>query len=92
MPRPTPPTLCLAGAIQVIYQRSRLQQTTAGTGTHVGRWIVGNRNHSLPGRLSGRRCDWRSPTSPVTVAGDTTALQAIAATLDEQKLFNRISP
>ncbi|MEZ4726491.1 MAG: type I polyketide synthase [Caldilineaceae bacterium] len=83
--------LCLADAIQVIYQRSRLQQTTAGTGTMLA---VGLSATAITPYLA----DYQdvvaigainSPTS-VTVAGDTTALQAIAATLDEQKLFNRI--
>ncbi|MCE7984893.1 MAG: SDR family NAD(P)-dependent oxidoreductase [Caldilinea sp. CFX5] len=82
--------LSLADAVLVIYQRSRLQQTTAGTGTMLA---VGLSENAVMPYLADYSAvvsigAINSPTA-VTLAGDTAVLKAIAATLDAQKIFNR---
>lgn len=82
--------LTLADAVQVIYHRSRLQQTTAGQGTmlavglsadEVSPYFADYQDSVSIGAIN-------SPTS-VTLAGEEQALRAIAQTLDAQKVFNR---
>lgn len=82
--------LTLADAVQVIYHRSRLQQTTAGQGTMlavglsaaaVAPYVADVQDRVAIGAIN-------SPTS-VTLAGDAAALRTIGATLDAQKIFNR---
>lgn len=82
--------LSLADAVQVIYHRSRLQQTTAGQGTmlavglsaaDVAPYLTDYQDRVSIGAIN-------SPTS-LTLAGDEEALRAIAGTLDTQKVFNR---
>ncbi|MCX6047813.1 MAG: type I polyketide synthase, partial [Chloroflexi bacterium] len=82
--------LSLADAVLVIYQRSRLQHTTAGLGTMLA---VGLSASAVTPYLA----DYtdvvsigaiNSPTS-VTLAGDSAALKAIGAALDAQNIFNR---
>ncbi len=82
--------LSLADAVLVIYQRSRLQQTTAGTGSMLA---VGLSESAVTPYLAEYSAvvsigAINSPTS-VTLAGDTDALKAIGAALDVQKVFNR---
>lgn len=82
--------LSLADAVQVIYHRSRLQQTTAGTGTMLA---VGLSAAAVTPYLADYQAvvsvgAINSPTS-VTLAGDEVALQAIAAQLSAQQIFNR---
>ena len=82
--------LTLADAVQVIYHRSQLQQTTAGQGTMLA---VGLSESEVAPYLADYETEVaigaiNSPTS-VTLAGDETALQAIAAALESQKVFNR---
>jgi len=82
--------LSLVDAVLVIYQRSRLQQTTAGAGTMLA---VGLSEEEVTPYLT-EYADVvaigaiNSPTS-VTLAGDAKALHAIGTALDEQKVFNR---
>ncbi len=82
--------LTLADAVQVIYHRSRLQQTTAGQGTmlavglttaEVATYLGPYHNAVAIGAIN-------SPTS-LTLAGDEQALQAIAKALETNKVFNR---
>src|SRR5690606_17758241 len=82
--------LTLADAVQVIYHRSRLQQTTAGQGTMlavglsaeaVTPYIADVQDRVSIGAIN-------SPTA-VTLAGDEAALRAIGVALDAQKIFNR---
>lgn len=82
--------LSLADAVQVIYHRSRLQQTTAGTGTMLA---VGLSEAAVTPYLADYQTlvavgAINSPTS-VTLAGDEAALQAIAMQLNAQQIFNR---
>lgn len=82
--------LTLADAVQVIYHRSRLQQTTAGQGMMLA---VGLSESEVVPYLADYQADVaigaiNSPTS-VTLAGDEIALRAIAAALEIQKVFNR---
>lgn len=82
--------LTLADAVQVIYHRSRLQQTTAGQGTMLA---VGLTTAEIATYLNDYRQEVaigaiNSPTS-LTLAGNEQALQAIAKALDTHKVFNR---
>jgi len=82
--------LTLADAVQVIYHRSRLQQTTAGQGTMlavglsaaaVAPYLTNVQDQVSIGAIN-------SPTS-VTLAGDEASLRTVGAALDAQKIFNR---
>lgn len=77
-------------AIRVIYHRSRLQQTTEGMGKMLA---VGLSESALQPYLEG----WETKVSigainsddTITLAGDETALTAIAAKLDDKGIFAR---
>ncbi|MBX3010154.1 MAG: type I polyketide synthase, partial [Caldilineaceae bacterium] len=82
--------LSLADAVQVIYQRSRLQQTTAGQGTMLA---VGLAENAVVPYLADHQAvvsigAINSPTS-VTLAGDANALAAISTALNAANIFNR---
>lgn len=82
--------LSLEDAVTVIYQRSRLQQTTAGTGVMLAVGISQAEAESLVAPLSDQVAIGaiNSPAS-LTLAGDREALEQIAATLTAQQRFNR---
>ena len=82
--------LDLADAVRVVYHRSRLQQTTAGTGTmlavglgvaDVGPWVKGHESAVSIGAVNSARS--------VTLAGDETVLKLIAEELAEAGVFHR---
>ncbi len=82
--------LDLADAVRVVYHRSRLQQTTAGTGTmlavglgvaDVAPWVKGHESAVSIGAVNSARS--------VTLAGDETVLKLIAEGLAEAGLFHR---
>ena len=82
--------LDLADAVRVVYHRSRLQQTTAGTGnmlavglgvTDVAPWLRGRETAVSIAAVNSARS--------VTLAGDETMLKLIADGLAEAGLFHR---
>src|SRR5215831_1089584 len=78
-------------AVRVIFHRSRLQQTTAGTGKMLA---VGQSASAVPMLIAGHEHEVsvaaiNSPSS-VVLSGDEGALEAIAATLAEQNVFHRM--
>ncbi len=82
--------LTLADAVQVIYHRSRLQQTTAGQGTMlaVGLSVAEVATYLVPYQKEVAIGAINSPNS-LTLAGNELALKAIASALDTHKVFNR---
>jgi acyl transferase domain-containing protein/NAD(P)-dependent dehydrogenase (short-subunit alcohol dehydrogenase family) len=83
--------LNLEDAIKVVYHRSRLQELTAGMGkmAAVGLSVQEAEQLLVPyaGKVS--LAGINSPSS-VTLAGDTTTLQEIVASLDERDIFARV--
>jgi acyl transferase domain-containing protein/NAD(P)-dependent dehydrogenase (short-subunit alcohol dehydrogenase family)/acyl carrier protein len=82
--------LDLEDAIRVVYHRSRLQQTTAGSGTMLA---VGLGAADVASRLVGHT-DLVSlaavnSSRSVTLAGDAAALGAIAEALEDEGVFHR---
>lgn len=82
--------LDLEDAVRVVYHRSRLQQTTAGSGTMLAagvgldaapRWIDGYADRVSVGAVNSAQA--------ITLAGDETALRAIAEALEEAGIFHR---
>jgi acyl transferase domain-containing protein/NADPH:quinone reductase-like Zn-dependent oxidoreductase/acyl carrier protein len=80
----------LDDAVRVVYHRSRLQQTTAGSGTMLAagvgaaeaqRWIGRHADRVSIGAVNSARS--------ITLAGDETALRAIADALAEAGVFHR---
>jgi acyl transferase domain-containing protein/acyl carrier protein len=82
--------LTLAEAIRVSFHRSRLQQTTAGSGAMMAVGLPGGEVapllESYGGRISIAAVN--SPSS-ATVSGDPEAIQDLAARLEEKQVFHR---
>ncbi|MFW9259889.1 SDR family NAD(P)-dependent oxidoreductase [Nostoc sp. CALU 546] len=83
--------LSLSDAVQVIFHRSRLQATTAGTGKMLAcalsveetqRVLVGYEDHVSIAAIN-------SPKG-LTLAGETLALEKIAKSLEQQQIFCRL--
>ena len=82
--------LSLEDALTVSYHRSRLQATTAGTGSMLA---VGLSEEALAPWLSayGAQIDIAAVNGPttITLAGDTEAIESLAAQLTQAEIFNR---
>jgi acyl transferase domain-containing protein/acyl carrier protein len=82
--------LSLEDAVRVIYTRSRLQQTTAGTGTMLAAGLTSGEAEQMVAGYAGEVAVGavNSPRS-VTLAGDRDALERIAESLTARGKFNR---
>jgi acyl transferase domain-containing protein len=82
--------LCLEDAIRVSFHRSRLQQTTAGTGAMMAVGLPAEETagwlEPYDGRISIAAVN--SPSS-TTVSGDPAAVESLSARLTAQQVFNR---
>jgi acyl transferase domain-containing protein/NAD(P)-dependent dehydrogenase (short-subunit alcohol dehydrogenase family)/acyl carrier protein len=83
--------LDLNEAVRVIFHRSRLQQTTAGTGKMLA---IGQSAAAVPALIEGHDHEVSiaaiNGPSSVVLSGDATALERIATSLSEQNIFNRM--
>lgn len=83
--------LSLDDAVRVIHERSRLQATTAGTGSMLA---VGVGQKEAQAFLAGYegRIEIAAVNGPnmLTLSGETVAIEALAQTLETQEIFNRL--
>ncbi|WP_277182759.1 type I polyketide synthase [Caballeronia sp. BR00000012568055] len=83
--------LTLDDAMRVVYERSRLQATTAGTGSMLA---AGTSAQSIQTLLDahGGCVEIAAINGPntITLAGETAAIEAIAAELARREIFNRV--
>ncbi|PZP06938.1 Acyl transferase domain-containing protein [Pseudomonas sp. NFPP10] len=83
--------LSLDDAVRVIHERSRLQATTAGTGSMLA---VGVGQKEAQAFLAGYegRIEVAAVNGPnmLTLSGETAAIETLAQTLETQEIFNRL--
>lgn len=83
--------LSLDDAVRVIHERSRLQATTAGTGSMLAVGIGQKEAQALLADYEGR-IEVAAVNGPnmLTLSGETAAIEALAQTLETQEIFNRL--
>ncbi|MBP5125079.1 type I polyketide synthase [Pseudomonas protegens] len=83
--------LSLEDAVRVIYERSRLQATTAGTGSMLAVGIGQKEAQSFLASYAGR-IEVAAVNAPnmLTLSGETAAIEALAQELQTQEIFNRV--
>lgn len=82
--------LSLRDALNVVYHRSRLQQTTAGRGAMLAIGIGGDKAMALADMYDQVSVAAINSASSVTLAGNEQQLQEIAELLEQQGIFNRL--
>lgn len=85
--------LSLEDAVRVVFERSRCQQLTAGTGKMLAASISAEEAEQLLAPYAGRisLAAINSPTA-VTLSGEETALNEVRALLDQREIFCRLLP